>query len=82
MNGFTLRMAEKADTADICRVWRASFGDEEETVRALLLDIGLLETAVVAEFEGRVRSVMLSFDAASHTLSGICVDRAIMLHGS
>ena len=62
MNGFTLRMAEKADTADICRVWRLSFGDEEETVRSLLLDVGLLETAVVAESEGCVRSVMLSFD--------------------
>ena len=62
MDGFTLRMAEKADTADICRVWRLSFGDEAETVSSLLLDIGLLETAVVAEMEGRVRSVMLSFD--------------------
>ena len=62
MSGFTLRMAEETDTSDICRVWRLSFGDEEETVRSLLLDVGLLETAVVAEAEGRVRSVMLSFD--------------------
>ena len=62
MGGFTLRMAEKTDIVDICRVWHLSFGDEEETVRSLLLDVGLLETAVVAQASGRVRSVMLSFD--------------------
>ena len=62
MNDFTRRMAKTADTADICRIWRLSFGDEAETVRSLLLDVGLLGTAVVAEAGGHVRSVMLSFD--------------------
>ena len=82
MNGFTLRMAEKADTADICRIWRLSFGDGEDTVRPLLLDIGLLETAVVAETGGRVRSVMLSFDGvrfggtSAAYLYALCTDPA------
>ena len=82
MNDFTLRMAEKKDTADICRVWRLSFGDEEDTVRSLLLDVGLLKTAVVAEAEGRVRSVMLSFDAVrfgetnAAYLYALCTDPA------
>ena len=82
MSGFTLRMAEKTDTSDICRVWRPSFGDEEETVRALLLDVGLLETAVVAEAGGRVRSVRLSFDGLrfgetnAAYLSALCTDPA------
>ena len=82
MNGFTLRMAKKGDTADICRVWHLSFGDEEETVRSLLLDAGLLETAVVAQSEGRVCSAMLSFDAVrfgetnAAYLYALCTDPA------
>ena len=87
MNGFTLRMAEKADTADICRVWHLSFGDKVETVRALLLDVGLLETAVVAEAGGRVCSVMLIFDAVrfgevrAAYLYALCTDPAFRGRG-
>ena len=87
MNDFTLRMAQKSDTADICRVWRLSFGDGEETVRSLLLDIGLLETAVVAESEGKVCSVMLGFDAvrfgeiSAAYLYALCTDPAFRGRG-
>jgi ribosomal protein S18 acetylase RimI-like enzyme len=63
MSGFAVRPARSGDAEDVIEAWRLSFGDEESFIHRMLIGLGLLRTAIVAEDEtGRVRSAMLAFD--------------------
>ena len=63
MSGFTVRPARRGDAEDVIEAWRLSFGDEESFIHRMLIGLGLLDTAIVAEDEaGHARSAMLSFD--------------------
>ena len=57
-----LRYAKPEDLEDICRVWRASFGDNEDFVRTFFEKTDILTTTVVAECDGKVVSLMCAFD--------------------
>lgn len=56
-----LRAARLEDLDEICRVWERCFGDAAETVKGLMSP-EMLEKTMVAELEGRVRSLMTAFD--------------------
>ena len=62
MSGPLLRLARREDVPGILTVWNAAFGDSEELIRRLLLELGLLEHMAVAEQDGRVAAVMSAFD--------------------
>ena len=64
MEEFILRSAVERDREQIIKIWRESFGDSPGFI-ADILSPGLFSTAVGAEAEGRLRSVMFSFDGLS-----------------
>jgi GNAT superfamily N-acetyltransferase len=78
MSAPILRPAAPEDVDDICNIWNLSFGDDEESVRALLLEIGLISSCVVAVVDGGVRSFMAAFhglrfgDVAASYLCALC----------
>ena len=73
MSDFILRPAAQADREQIIELWHRAFGDSREFISDML-GCGLLESAVGAECEGTLRSVMFAFDGLE-----ICGKRASYL---
>lgn len=61
MAEFILRPALEQDREQIISIWHGSFGDSPGLISALL-NCGLMDTAVGAELDGALRSVMFAFD--------------------
>lgn len=62
MSEFLVRSAGPDDLPAITECWQLSFGDPPDLIRALLTEADLLSSAVAAEADGSVRSVMFAFD--------------------
>lgn len=60
--GFDIRAARADDFDEIVTCWMASFGDTRELVEDMIAAGGLMEHAVAAVAEGRVRGVSFCFD--------------------
>lgn len=58
----TFRNASERDMNDIVQCWQLSFFDTPDFIQQMLEDAELLRSAVVAEYQGHVRSVMFAFD--------------------
>lgn len=62
MSDFILRHARETDMDDIVFNWTTAFGDCEEFARSIITDCGLMDTALVAEMDGRAVSCIFAFD--------------------
>lgn len=62
MSGFITRPAVPQDAAGIMECWHGAFGDRESLILDFLRETDVLESAVVAELNGCVRSVMFAFN--------------------
>lgn len=62
MSDFTLRHARETDMGDILFNWTTAFGDCVEFARSIITDCGLMDTALVAEMDGKAVSCIFAFD--------------------
>ena len=74
MADFILRPAVETDREQIIKIWHKSFGDSPEFISDML-SCGLFATALGAETEGALRSVMFAFDG----LKAGCVPSSYLL---
>lgn len=57
-----IREANGSDLDDLIDCWQESFLDSKDFIQKMLIEVGLINSAIVAEFDGRVRSAMFAFE--------------------